>query len=104
MNELPKDVDIGLKIALYDIFYLSNSKLENLPPFGESQVKYYRNSGSEKINEIGKALEWAEAYPNYAYNKIYPRHSNINNDIIYDFLMYTLNGLIDNELYHRKQK
>lgn len=104
MIELPNEVDIGLKIALYELFYMSNSKLENLPPFGEQQVEYYRKSGSDKINEIGIALEWAEAHPNYPYNKIYPRHSNISNQTIYNYLMYTLNGLVENKLFCRGKK
>lgn len=102
MNDMPVEIKSGLSVILYELFYINEADLKNLSPFDEKQRKYYEKFDENKIERIGKALEWAESNSDYPFNTIYPRHSKIENKLVFNFLMYTLHGLVDSGLYHIK--
>ena len=96
---MPVEIKSGLSVILYEIFYINEADLKNLSPFDEKQRKYYEKFDENKIERIGKALEWAESNTDYPFHTIYPRHSKIENKLVFNFLMYTLHGLVDSGLY-----
>jgi hypothetical protein len=100
--DLPQDIRVGLNLILYELFYLDSESLKNTPPFGEKQLRYYSGLGEKKPNEIGLALEWAVENKSYPFNTVYPRHGHIDNDQISAFLSNTLTGLVDSNLYKRR--
>jgi hypothetical protein len=99
MNDMPVEIKSGLSVILYELFYINEADLKNLSPFDEKQRKYYEKFDENKIERIGKALEWAKSNSDYPFNTIYPRHSKIENKLVFNFLMYTLHGLVDSGLY-----
>jgi hypothetical protein len=99
MNDMPVEIKSGLSVILYELFYINEADLKNLSPFDEKQRKYYEKFDENKIERIGKALEWAESNSDYPFNTIYPRLSKIENKLVFNFLMYTLHGLVDSGLY-----
>jgi hypothetical protein len=99
MIEMSVEIKSGLSVILYELFYMNEADLKNLSPFGEKQRKYYEKFDENKIEMIGKALEWAERNSDYPFNTIYPRHSKIENKLVFNFLKYTLRGLVDSGLY-----
>jgi len=102
MEDIPVNIKQGLNIILYELFYLNSEALEALPPFGDKQEKYYKKFDQDKLKKVGRSLEWAAENNNYAFNTIYPRHKNIDNALVANFLSYTLNGIVKSGLYQKE--
>jgi len=79
---MPREVQLGLNLILYELFHVDVDHLREMPPFGEKDNKYFSRFGDQKINKIGAAIEWALENEHYPFNEIYPRQSHIGNDLI----------------------
>jgi len=103
-DEISSEIKLGLNIILYELFYVDSDFLSNLPPFGQKQHDYYSKFDDDKLNTVGLSLEWAVKHDTYSFNTVYPRHKNISNELIANFLKYTLKGLIDTGLYSAQKE
>lgn len=103
-DSIPSDIKAGLSVILYELFYVAPNFLSNLPPFGQEQRDYYSKFDTQKLNAVGRSLEWAVKNNNYPFNNVYPRHKSISNELIVNFLGYTLDGLVESGLYVRSEK
>jgi len=98
-DAIPSEIKLGLNIILYELFYVDLNFLSNLPSFGQKQHDYYAKFDDEKLNKVGRSLEWVLKNDTYPFNTIYPRHKSISNELVVNFLKYTLKGFIDTRLY-----
>jgi len=98
-DAISSEIKLGLNIILYELFYVDSDFLSNLPSFGQKQHDYYVKFDGNKLRKIGRSLEWAAKNDSYPFNTIYPRHKSISNELIANFLKYTLKGFVETGLY-----